>query len=169
VLREGAAEGGIFRAHVRTDVILFGAMKKDKEVFFLDDEEIEDPARTLFRCGVGLEQAGALGQAAASDARCQADARALQECFLVGRRNLPAELALADALRDKERHGLLPWRFLLSPEGSDLVHAGLGGGLDGEFHDADTGGLEFEGNAPGLDNLGEEQPDGRRNVEADFV
>jgi hypothetical protein len=60
-------------------------------------------------------------------------------------------------------------RFHLGPEGSDLIHAGLGGGIDGNFHDTDTGGLEFERNAPGLDNLGEKQPDGGRQVEADFV
>lgn len=42
-------------------------------------------------------------------------------------------------------------------------------GIDGKFHDAHTGGPEFERNAPGLDNLGEEQPDGKRNVEADFA
>jgi hypothetical protein len=60
-------------------------------------------------------------------------------------------------------------RFLPGPKGSDLVHPGLSGGIDGNFHDADAGGPEFEWNAPSLDHLGEEQPDGRRNVEADFV
>jgi hypothetical protein len=42
-------------------------------------------------------------------------------------------------------------------------------GIDGKFHDAHTGGLELERNAPSLDNLGEEQSDGGRNIEADFA
>lgn len=169
MLRERAVERGILRAHVRSNVVLFCAVEEDEEVPFLDNEEIENPTRALFRRGVGLEQAGAFGQTVASDARGQADARALQEGFLVGGRNLPAEFTLADALGNQERHSLLPMRFLLSPQSSDLIHAGLGGGIDGKFHDAETGGFEIKGDAPGLDNLGEEQPDGRRDVETDFV
>jgi hypothetical protein len=55
--------------------------------------------------------------------------------------------------------------FLPGLESSDLVHAGLGGGIDGKFHHSDTGRLELEGNTPSVDHLGEEQPDGRRYVE----
>jgi hypothetical protein len=60
-------------------------------------------------------------------------------------------------------------RFLLAPKGSDIVHAGLGGRINSKFHYANTRSLEFEGDAPSLNNLGKEKPDGRRNVEADFV
>jgi hypothetical protein len=59
--------------------------------------------------------------------------------------------------------------LLFGPKGPDLVHPGLGGGIDRKFYDADAGSLEIEGNTPSLNYLREEQTDGRRNVEADLV
>ena len=135
----------------------------------MDDEEIEDPARTLYRCGVSLEQTGGFGQAVAGDTGAQAEPRTRQERFLVGGGNTPAELALTNTLGYVESHRLRPLRFLLTPKGSDFVHAGLGGRINSKFNYANTRSLEFEWNTPSLNNLGKEKPDGRGNVEADFV